>query len=213
MSEPGVQDHWNRFERWARRYRRVSAEFVAAHCDEEDWSDPAWLAFASECELSSPEAFELSGDLPTQIERRVQQKLQFLRAYFADISSDGAAFMSRNSRFLSCQYPSRCSAAWGFWFGQDIDGEIEAGASPIFQGFEAQLFLTAPADADFAAIRNVLPFDNLIVRRPHAELWCSASAKAVLAELKEDMEFDGYSCKTKMGARDSTLLSIDFRWT
>jgi len=203
MNTPSMQDNWGRFERWSRRYLRKSADFVAAHWDDGDWYDPRWLAYANRSELGSPDAYESIHDMEEEVERRVQQKLRFLRAYLVDISVDGPAFMAAKSHFLSCQYPSRCSTAWGFWFEQSLKGEVKAGSYPGFQEVEAHLFLNTPTDADFGSIRSVLPFDTLIVRRPHGELWYPESAKALVVELRKDMEFDGYRFDVDVESSDT----------
>jgi len=212
MKKPSMQDHWARFERWSRRYRRTSAEFVAAHADEGDWYDPRWLAYASRWELRSPDAYESIHDMEEEVERRVQQKLRFLRAYLVHISADGPAFMAVKSRFLSCQYPSRCDAAWGFWFEQSMEGDLEIGGIPGFQEFEAELFLNTIAEADFGSIRSVLPFDTLIVRRPYGEIWSAATAAALVVELRRDMEFDAYFFEVDLEGIDTALLCIEFHW-
>jgi hypothetical protein len=212
MVAPTHHDVWMRFGRWARRYASASVGFVSDHAQEGDWHDPRWLAFATQMELQSPEAWEGVGDLGDEIRRRVQQKSQFLHAYLVEIAPDGPSFMSKNVGFLPWQYPSKCEHAWGFWFQQTPDGDLEPGSVPSFQELEGQLFLRSPEDADFGSIRNVLPFDYLAVRRPRGEHWSIASTKALVAVLRGGIERDGYRFKVDAEGGEDSLLRLEFRW-
>jgi hypothetical protein len=205
-------DFWARFERWARRYASASDEFVSDHEHEGDWLDPRWLAFATQWELESPEAWEGIGDLEDEVRRRVQQKLAFLHAYLVDIAPDEPAFMSKKFGVLPWQYPSKCDQAWGFWFQQNPDGDLEPGSVPGFQELEGQLFLPSPEGADFASIRSVLPFDHLSVRRPRGEAWTRSEAYKLLSVLASDLGFDGYDFEPEIKGLETPVLRLSFQW-
>lgn len=212
MAELTHDEFWARMDRWARRYASASVEFVSEHERVGDWYDPRWLAFATQSELQSPEAWEGIGDLEDEIRRRVQQKFAFLHAYLVDIAPDGPAFMSKKFGFLPWQYPSKCDQAWGFWFQQNPDRDLEPGSVPGFQELEGQLFLSSPEDVDLASIRSVLPFDYVSVRKPCGESWSRAEAYELLSVLASDLGSDGYDFEAEIEGLETPVLRLTFQW-
>ena len=147
-----------------------------------------------------------------QLNRRIEQKVQFIRAYLVDISYDGGDFMSRHSKFLHLQYAGRSARALGVWLEQSMDvPEIEAGSSFHFQGFDGWLFLNNMKDVDWASIRSVLPFDLMHVEKPDGSKWTQADRKQLKELLSEDLGSDGHDYKVRMTEKAGSL-TLEFNW-
>lgn len=208
-----IQDVWDRFEAWQRRYRRRCYQ-VIDEMEEQGYADPMEGLF-----LRKPQ--ELCGDLISDflldsddLKNRIDKKIEFLRGYLVDISFDGPEYMDKCSRFLPCQYPSRCNNATGLWLEQDLEHEpMEPGLYHGFQDFEVQIFCKKIVDIDLASMRSVLPFDILHARLPKGEGWTRESSNQLVSEIRSDLEFDEEQFDVDVIGYDRTeILTLSFKW-
>ena len=211
-----IQTTWNKFERWQARYTKTCYKAIDKMTTGEDDYD------SLEYHLFLQNWYEYDLDLiidmglsESDLQRRVANKINFLRGYLVDISYDGAEFMAQHSNFLSLQYPSKCNNAYSIWleqYGDDDGNGIEAGASFHFQEFEIGFFCKSIEDIDLASMRNILPFDRLFIRRPKGENWDIDSIENITHLIKEDLESD-YDVKVDFNKNDSGgLFSMNFTW-
>lgn len=206
-----IQDTWDRFERWASRFKKVCEERIEEmfECGYSDIDGGLFVC----------KRHEFGGDLlldctvfRSELSERISEKINFIRGYLVDISFDGPDFMARHSKFLSLQYPSQCNNAIGVWLEQDLEVEDEPGGYFRFQGWDVSFFCKEIRDVDLASMRNVLPFDRMFVRRPKGIAWDRASSKKFLRDVKSDLEFD-YHVQVEMGKDLSyQLLTLEFTW-
>ena len=207
-----IQGTWDRFERWASRYKKICMAIIdeisdKGHCGTElvlfsqNWSDLN-LDIIMDCNLERSE-----------LAARINNRIRFLRAYLVDISFDGEEFMYKYSQFLSCQYPKVCDKQFAFWLEQYIDGNPEAGGYSLFQEFEASFFCKDPAQIDFASMRTVLPFDRMLIRRPNGEVWDRHGADAIMATIREDIKFDYDFRMYPSEYKGKELLVVNFVWS
>jgi hypothetical protein len=206
-----VQDTWDKFERWAYRYKKVCHRAIKEMLDRgySDFDEGLFLQKWDELNYDIILDLNLSeSDLST----RISKKLKFLRGYLVDISFDGPEFMAKHSNFLTRQYPSKCNNSIGVWLEQNVEGEIEAGGYFGFQGFDVNFFCESLEDVDLASMRNILPFDRMFVRRPKGQTWDAASINDVMQRVKYDIEFD-YTVKIQAEHyKSGELFSIRFTW-
>lgn len=206
-----AQDTWNKFDRWAYRYKNVCRKMLEEmfDCGYSDLHDGLFLK----------EWFEFDQDIICDLNitkdvlfKRVSHKINFFRAYLVDISFDGPEFMANQSNFLSLQYPSRCDNSTGVWLEQYPTHNAEVGGSFGFQEFNVNFFCKHIEDVDLASMRNVLPFDRMFVRLPKAKAWDIFSANFFIEKIKEDLEFD-YSVTIQIDNDElGKLLSLNFNW-
>lgn len=203
-----VQAQWDRFERWATRFRRSTSSIVDDLSEKElvDTPDYLFLLRRSEQEGFVEPPHE-SGDLYA-LEERAKEKIAFLRGYLVDISFDGAEFMALKSQFLTLQYQSRCDSAMGFWFVQ-WPGNSRPGAYHSFQEDEVALFAKSPNDIDFESVNNILPFDRIFIRQAEGVPWSEARAREIRQAIKSDLGM-GHRQFSKIIGVGSSMLSITF---
>lgn len=205
-----VQDVWDRFERWEDRYLKACATQIRRMC-KKGYSDVPARFLLTAAELGCDPILDLDLD-EDHLNARIKQKARFLRAYLADISDDGARFMSLYSRFLHLQSPGRCLTAIGVWLEQSLEPEeLEAGASFLFQGFDGSLFLKDLADVDWASMRSVLPFDRMNLQKPDGSKWSTDEREQIKRQLREDLYFDGYEYRVRTHQKGG-MLTLDFAW-
>jgi hypothetical protein len=206
-----TQDTWNKFERWACRYKNTCNKIIEEIFDFERSYFDDGLFLKEWFELDQATIFDLNLT-KDELFQRVSNKINFLRAYLVDISFDGPEFMTNQSNFLSRQYASRCDNSMGVWLEQDPRHSAEAGGGFGFQEFHANFFCENIEDADFASMRNILPFDRMFVRLPKAKNWDISSANFLIEKIKNDLEFD-YSAAIQIdGDELGALLSLNFNW-
>ena len=202
-----IQDTWDKFERWAYRYKKV------CHGTIEEMFDCGYSDFDSGLFLQK--WHELNQDInvsESELYTRVSNKIKFLRGYLVDISFDGPEFMAKHSNFLTLQYPGKCNNSMGVWLEQDLEGEIEAGSYFGFKEFDVSFFCKSFKVVDLSSMRNILPFDRMFVRLPKGQNWDTDSVNNVVKQIKEDLEFD-YSVKIQTDGNESgELLSMRFTW-
>jgi hypothetical protein len=205
-----IQDTWDKFERWAYRYKRVCERWVEEMFDS-GYSDDEGLFLRTEMELHCYSFSDLNIS-ESDCYTRIKSKIGFLRGYLVNISFDGPEFMASHSRFLTLQYPSKCDNAMGVWLEQDLEGEIEAGSYFGFNDFDVSFFCKSLNDVDLASMRSILPFDRMSLRRPKGKAWDGACIAEVLDRLKYDLEFD-YQVKIEPDEYESgEILYIGFTW-
>ena len=91
VARQSVQDVWDRFGRWATRYRRVCTETVAEIGGRGQAGPDETLFFCTRNELNLE--FGLDFELSQQeLCDRVDGKIRFLQGYLRDIMYDGAEF-------------------------------------------------------------------------------------------------------------------------
>jgi|GEM_PF-2882689 len=103
-----VQDVWDKFERWKKRYETVCHKAIdeIVSCGYSDLD--GGLCFSKWYELNQDLILDL-GISESELSNRITEKIQFLRGYLVDISYDGPEFMVKHSNFLTFQYPSSLS--------------------------------------------------------------------------------------------------------
>ena len=209
ISAPTIQQQWDRFERWASRFRKSTVRLFdeLSERDVIDSQDYLYLLNASELEGAEEAAHE-KGSLAVLVER-ANEKINFLRGYMVDISFDGPEFMALNSRFLTLQYQSRCNSAFGFWFEQWVENPTPGGYHG-FQGLDAVLFADSAKDIDFESVRNILPFDTVLVRQPNGAIWSNSQARELVQIIKDDL---GLSRRKffNLDGIGSSLITITFK--
>jgi hypothetical protein len=92
MAAQSVQGVWDRFERWAERYRRICNETIAK-MSERGYSganEGLFLCKRNEFNHDLVLNFNLSEQ---ELRDRVDGKVRFLRGYLRDIMCDGAEYM------------------------------------------------------------------------------------------------------------------------
>jgi len=160
---------------------------------------------------SEVDCYEFDSSWIDILEERIKSKIGFIRGYLVDISFDGPVFMSKHSQFLTLQYPSRCENALGIWLEQDLQGDAESGGYFGYQGWDVSLFVNRISDVDMAAVRNILPFDSMWLRKPGSAPWRKEEIKQLTGHLKQDLECDGNLHKMRAGM-DGHLLKVEFAW-
>ena len=102
MAAQSVQGVWDRFERWAERYRRICNETIAEMSEPgySDANEGLFLCKRNEFNHDLVLDFNLSEQ---ELRDRVDGKVRFLRGYLRNIMCDGAEYMHWNSAFLSLQ--------------------------------------------------------------------------------------------------------------
>lgn len=201
-----IQEHWDRFDRWATRYARICQHKINALSAMEYFDFPDYL-FACKWYEYGAASFE-AGITPEKMRAEVRNRIRFLRGYFVDVSFDGAEFMDRTTNFLSLQYPSKCNDVMTFWFEQSLESE-EIGAYHGFQEYDVSLFCRSPTDIDFESIRNIMPFDRFFVRRPCGAIWDKGSVTELVGTVREDLGLSRRK-RLKIRGEDTSVLSINF---
>lgn len=205
------QDTWDKFERWAYRYKKVCHKVIEEifDCGYSDFDGGLFLQKWHE--LNQDIVLDLNVS-ESELSTRISNKINFLRGYLVDISFDGPEFMAQHSNFLTLQYPSKCNNSIGVWLEQNLEGEIEAGGYFGFQDFDVNFFCKSIKDVDLASMRNILPFDRMFVRRPKGQTWDTISVNNVVQQVKEDLECD-YTVKIQTDGNEPVeLLSTSFTW-
>ena len=211
MARRSVQDAWDGFERWARRYQRVCNETIAEMCGR-GHADPDEALF-----ICRRHEFNQDLDLHSYLQEqelrdRVDSKIRFLRGYLRDIMHDGAEFMCQHSAFLPLQYPSRCAHAMTLWLEQDMEDDTLRTYAE-FLDIDMTLFVKNLEDVDLSSIRNVLPFNRLHLKNREGVNWSNVRSGDVLCRLKYDLESDGNSFDIDISwDEDDEIMSCTFRW-
>lgn len=209
-----IQDVWDRYEAWQRRYRRQCYQIIDEMMEQDyaDIFDALFLQRPDELYEDLINDCRLTGE---QLKKRVNNKVNFIRGYLVDISFDGPEYMDKCSRFLSCQYPSRCDNAMALWFEQYLEKvPLEPGSYHGFQEFEAQIFCKKIVDVDLASMRSVLPFDTLHARLPKGERWTKETSNKFVSEIRSDLEFDEEQFEVDLTGYDGAeILTLGFRWS
>ena len=206
-----IQETWDKFNRWENRYRNVSHSFIDEmfHIGYSDFD--GGLFISNSCEINY-EMISGTNLVESDLYERIDNKINFLRGYLADISFDGPKFMMEKSKFLTLQYPSRCNNAMGVWLEQDLEGGIEAGAYSYFQEFDVNFFCNNIKDVDLASMKRILPFDRMFIRQAKGQQWVNTSIEKILKQIEKDL---GYEYEFKMKPKTlkgNDLLQITFIW-
>lgn len=53
---------------------------------------------------------------------------------------------------------------------------------------------------------------NRWARRPRGKHWSASSTKALVAERRNDIEFDGYRFEVEVKGEETSLICLEFRW-
>jgi len=183
-----ISDLWEKFERWARRFRKAAAQGDMALIT--GWR-PALTARLAE--------------------KQARKKISFLRGYFVDLSFDGAGYMGDRMQILRWQFPSKQDSAFAIRLAQDTRHNLREGASFHFKGKQMILFARDVGHIDYPSITGVLPFDRIHIRRPRYAPWEAGLAKEVVKIIHEDLEGDAYYCriKTRMA---KNVLCLEIEW-
>jgi hypothetical protein len=184
-----TQDVWDRFERWARRYKKTCFDDIHRLC-EAGWCDTSALYLAKRHEIGTDLLVDLNLDA-SELKSRIRQRIRFIHVYLADISFDGDEFMSKHSRFLRRQYPHSSQYCIGVWLEQSMEDPIEAGSSFLFQDFDASFFIADFSDVDWASMRAVLPFDTMYLRKAGGVIWEPEEAQSITEHILSDIGYDG----------------------
>ena len=208
-AKPTIQGHWDRFERWRKRFEAASAAHLDRFDDESledesfDFSELLYVASWDEwLGLSSHAgAVEIASGAPNQ----VNEKVEFVRAYFRDISFDGPVFMEHFSKFLTCQYPSRCDSAYAFWFDQ---GEVSLETPWVL---ESALFLPSIDAVDYYSIMEILEFQAVRIRAPRGREWFDGEARNIAAHIKQDLAQDGLDVVIRARSIDGELMELTLK--
>lgn len=204
--EEGIIDVWDRFERWQRRYRKLSYDIIATSI-ENGYFDDGSVFVDIHAELGSDPAESYSEET---LRSRIDARIAFFRGYLVDISFDQAGFMSKKSRIFPLQYQSRCDQVLGIWLEQDPEGECRPGGYLGFQGMDVSFFVNQIEDVDLASVWNILPFDSMHLRHPGGTDWTKPEVDKVISSVDEDLSFDlEYRMKTR---RAGMMLHFDFKW-
>ena len=168
---------WLAFSRWKRRFlASTSVPFIMEedllYVCRSEWAD---------CLDDWNHAFQ---------DDDFQQKIAFMRAYLRLLSTDSADFAGEAQRLLVCQERARAPRVYGCWFSQSDPEMFGAGSSLDFQGTQISLFCEAIEQIDIADVSRLLPFDDLLVRKPDAA-WTATEVEDLGAHIKWDLAFDG----------------------
>jgi hypothetical protein len=191
-----IQGVWDKFERWSKRYEKVGQKIIDEMFYQGTSDSNAALFICKSEEIDLDLTIEMNIEQDELIDR-INRKIAFLRGYLVNISFDGAEFMTKNSGFLACQYPSKCSNAIGVWLEQDLEGDPRPGSHFGFQDFDVSFFSNTLEDVDFASMWSILPFDRMFIRRPKGVNWDKRSVKEVVEIIRSDLRFD-YAVKMKV---------------
>ena len=211
MAPQSIQDVWDRFERWARRYGRVCTEKVAEMCERGYARADETLFICTRSEFSHDLDFDFNLS-EQELCGRVDSKIRFLRGYLRDIMCDGAEFMSQHSAFLPLQYPGRCAYAMTLWLEQDMEDDTPRTYAGFLES-DMTLFLKDLNSLDLSSVRNVLPFNRLHLRSREGIHWDNVRSGDVLCQLKYDLEFDGNLFDIDISwDENNEIMSCAFRW-
>jgi hypothetical protein len=200
---------WDRFERWAQRYKRSCAREISRMC-RKGYADGPILFLLKHYEVQSDPVMDL--DLgEDELNKRIDSRIAFFRGYLVDISYDGPAFMSRQSRFLTLQYPRRCENAVGVWLEEDTKGEVEPWGYHGFRSFDVSFFVNSIEGVDLASMRGVLPFKWMYLRKPKGQAWTQKECRKLERRLDYDLRFDGYEHDLRM-KKNGEFLTLTFKW-
>lgn len=119
-----------------------------------------------------------------------EQKIAFMKAYLSMVALESASFESDVKTILKSQGRLRAPHSLGFWFIQSDVQEFGAGGSSFFQGEEISIFCQNKEDVDFADICGIIPFDQIMVRKPVSH-WDSHEVASMVDHIKRDLAFDG----------------------
>ena len=205
---PDIQTQWDRFERWANRFRRATRTLVDELSARDTVDTPDYLSLLQWSEYEGGLVPPHENDELEVLAERAKEKIKFLRGYLVDISFDGAEFMALKSNFLSSQYQSRCDSAMGFWFEQWPENS-RPGAYHGFQGWDVVLFAASHKQIDFESVNNILPFDRLFIRQAKGISWSESHARMITRDIKDDL---GMSQRqfSKIHGVGSSMISITF---
>jgi len=206
-----IQDTWNKFERWSHRYKKVCHKVIKEIIKYDSSDLDKGLFLQNSHEFHQDLGYYNS---ESELLTRISRKIDFLRGYLVDISFDGPEFMAQQSDFLTQQYPSRCDNSIGVWLEQSREGDIECGAYFGFQDFDVSFFCKSIKDVDLASMRNILPFDHIIVRRPKNQIWDKISVNNFVQQVNKDLEFD-YTYTVEIHThknRPVRVFSMTFTW-
>jgi len=189
-----IQQTWDKFERWQKRYTKVCDEAIDEIIEIDEYDSEG--LFLLHCEELECGYLDVNTPSKQELQKRIQNKINFLRGYLVDISFDGPQFMSDYSSFISMQYPSRCNNAYGVWLDQwsEIKDEDvrESGDSRHFQGIEIGFFCNSLEDVDLESMNVILPFQRVVVRRPQGKKWDTESSDSIISQVNADICDDGY---------------------
>ena len=109
------QDTWNKFERWAYRYKTVCHRVIEEMFDCEYPNYDEGLFLRKSQELNQDIVLESDVSESKELSTRIYRKINFLRGYLVDISYDGPDFMAKYSYFVTLEFTSRCINSLGIW--------------------------------------------------------------------------------------------------
>jgi hypothetical protein len=107
MTADRIVEGWEVFERWAKRFRATAREDRYAFC----LSKANDIVGSFDGRLAEPSDFEQ----PSDVDRRVRDRIAFLRDYLLDISFDGGDFHATVKKLLACQAPRACPKCYAIW--------------------------------------------------------------------------------------------------
>lgn len=198
-----VQQQWDRFERWHRRLTAVSDSYLDRLSEEADgYPDVEKLLYVAEShEWIGREDYDSSLVLQAA-PFRIRAKIEFVQAYFRDVSFDGAEFMGQFASFLPYQYPSRCESCYAIWFEQADESLDDTWT------FGCALFVPSIESIDYFSAMEILPFDFLRIRAPRGVPWSKHQVRSTREYIQNDLAQDGLDFNISARRRGSEILEF-----
>lgn len=186
------------YQAWAKRFRH------SAMVARDSGSSSLYLAHYSE-------ATDAFGDHHIS-DDAVEQKIAFMAAYLGMVALESKQFEISAKHLLKMQGRLKAPKIYGVWLYQANAAEFGAGTSTLFQGDWISLFCENVKQLDFADISGILPFDNIMIRKPEG-YWTPKELVKTAEHIKWDLGFDGHDTEIQshhMGEwAFMTLLSPD----
>ena len=191
MAADRIVEGWEVFERWAKRFKaKAAVDQRYAYCLS-NADEVSYLFESSDLNLDLSD-FEY----PSNAKGRIRDRISFLRDYLVDISFDGGDFHATVKKLLASQAPRACPVGYMIWLGvNDLDA-LQPQGTLHFRGVGTALFCKEFDDYYFASVINVAPFETVFVRNKRGADWSREDAHAFLANLKDDLAFDGIEIET-----------------
>lgn len=117
-----------------------------------------------------------------------EEKVRFIGAYISMVALDSRHFERDVRRLLKWQGRLTAPKHFGIWTNQRNIAEFGSGI--VNAGAGGSIFCEEVKQIDFSNLSSVMPFDQVLIRRP-AGKWKLSELRSIASQMKNDFSWDG----------------------
>ena len=190
-SDTNIQDVWNKFERWERRYMKSGQTAIEALLRKGSSTAAEEIPFATADEFLRDFDLIVGMSYYTEdmLQKRLTDRIGFFRKYLVDISFDGPEFMQKKSEFVWKQNFRGSQSMFCIWLAQDY-ADRSSSIHPNISKSEIGFTCKNIDEVDLASMYSVLPFNRIFAWRPNIDRWNTELINSFIEKVDVDLSFD-----------------------